>query len=114
MRKKKVTRDNYRFYTSKNKIVAVSTFAGKPVRGVAKCSPDDAFSIVAGENLAMARCNEKVAEKRLRLAHRKFVEANEALIAAKRQYEKMANYLNNSADELKQAQEDVANIIASM
>ena len=88
--------DKYRFYTSKNKVVAVSTYAGRPVRGIAKCDPDDVFSLEDGKKLAAARCNDRVAEKRLKRAQKKFAEANEALTVAKRQYEKMKKYVEDA------------------
>ena len=56
---------NYRYFIAGNKVIAVSTYAGKTVRGIAICSPEDKFDIEFGKKLAAARCNEKVAEKRL-------------------------------------------------
>ena len=39
----------YNFYTDgKTKVVAVSTYAGKVVRGVAKCDVNDTFSLENG------------------------------------------------------------------
>jgi len=42
---------------------------GKPVRGVAKCAPNDEFDINKGKELAAARCNLKVAQKRVKKAN---------------------------------------------
>lgn len=107
----RVSIDKYRFYASNNKIVAVSTYAGKTVRGIAKCDQSDIFSIEDGKALAMARCNEKVSKKRLNRAKRKFAEARDALIEAKRVYEKMSSYLTDSEVEHEQAKKDVADIL---
>lgn len=106
---------NYRFYNSKNKVIAVSTYAGKPVRGVAKCDPDDTFSLEYGETLAAARCNEKIAEKRVSRAKRKVDEAQEAYMTAKRYYERMSKYYEDSVANLDVARvyvDDVLNDIA--
>lgn len=55
----------YKFYTDgSKKVVCVSYFMGKPVRGVAICGPTDSFDIEAGKKLAQRRCDLKIAEKR--------------------------------------------------
>lgn len=110
----KITMDSYRFYNSKNKVFAVSTYAGRPVRGVAKCNPDDTFSLEDGKMLAMARCNEKIAEKRLRRANRKFAEALDAQIEAERLYDKMKRYLEDSEVEYVNAQKNVEDVLAKI
>lgn len=107
--------NKYRLYNSENKVVAVSTYAGKPVRGIAKCDPADTFSLESGEALAVARCNEKIAEKRMKRAARKFAEAHEALVVAKRYYERMSKYYDDSVANLHTATvyvDDVLNHIA--
>ena len=58
----------YKIYESGNKVIAVSSFAGKAVRGIAKCDPSDTFSPEIGRQLAEARCNVNVADKRERYA----------------------------------------------
>lgn len=101
----------YRFYNSKNKVVAVSTYAGKPVRGVAKCSPEDTFSLENGQNLAAARCSEKIAEKRWKRASCKFEEARNALLVAQAYYDRMYKYYEDSAVQLGDARENTANVL---
>ena len=98
----------YRFYTSKNKVIAVSTYAGKPVRGVAKCNPEDEFSLEDGKKLAAARCNEKISCKRLRRAMRKLAEAEDEYSAAQRRYEKMKEYLKDAQVSCLDAQNHVS------
>ena len=56
---------NYRVVESDNKIVVVSKYAGNYVRGVAKCDPGDEYDVEYGKKLATARCDQKVAEKRV-------------------------------------------------
>ena len=41
--------EKYRYYTAGNKIIAVSTYAGKTVRGIAKCAEGDTFDIEKGK-----------------------------------------------------------------
>ena len=106
--------DRYRFYNSKNKVVAVSTFAGRPVRGIAKCSPEDNFSFENGKELAMARCNEKISEKRLCRAKKKFAEAIDAKIEANRFYDKMKSYLEDSEAEYVKAQKNVEDVLTKI
>ena len=106
-----ISKDKYRFYTSKNKVIAVSTYASRPVRGVAKCDPEDVFSIECGKELAMARCNEKIAEKRVKRAQRKFKEAHDAYVVAKRFYENMTKYLDDSLIAHAEAKKNVADIL---
>ena len=41
---------NYKYYTdNKSIVVALSSYAGKPVKGVAKCNPDDQFDLDDGK-----------------------------------------------------------------
>lgn len=37
--------EKYRYYTNGRRVIAVSTYAGKTVRGVATCDPGDEFSM---------------------------------------------------------------------
>ena len=41
--------DRYNYYTTQNKVIAVSTYAGRTVKGIAKCDPRDTFSIDSGK-----------------------------------------------------------------
>ena len=100
-----------KFYHSDNKVIAVSTYAGKTVRGVAKCNPEDTFSLEHGQALAAARCNEKIAMKRLDRAMRKVNEAKDALDAAQNYYERMCKYFEDSAANLHTAQVYVSDVI---
>lgn len=103
---------NYRFYlTSDNAVVAVSTYAGKVVRGVAKCSPTDTFSLEDGKALAAARCNLKIAKKRRARASRKLDEALDASIAAQRQYSNMRHYFEDSHAAVLEAQDELNAIL---
>lgn len=84
-----------------NKIVCVSHYAGKAVRGVSKCDETcDEFDIALGMDLAKLRCDKKIAEKRLARATAKFKEAQEALVAASNNMNRMNSYYEDSLKEL--------------
>lgn len=59
--------ERYKFIINdyKKEVYAISTYCKKTVKGVAKCSPEDDFDIEKGKALAAARCNMKIAKKRV-------------------------------------------------
>ena len=91
-------------------VVATSTYAGKTVRGVARCHPNDEFDIDKGIQLAVYRCNLKVADKRQARASRKVKEAKKALHEAQMFYNKMLNYRTQSVLEYLSAKDDLEEI----
>ena len=101
----------YKFYSDgANKIVAVSSYAGKTVRGVAKCDPRDSFDKNKGEELAQARCNFKVATKRFNRAISEVEKAKQAVITAQKKKKKMESYLTDAHNQLAQADRDLKKI----
>lgn len=95
---------NYDYYFgNNNKVYAISTFAGKTVRGVATCSASDKYNQEYGMKLAAARCNMKVAGKRLRRAESKFVEAKRNFEEAARRFERETRYLEDAKSEMDSA-----------
>lgn len=88
--------DKYRFYEGSGKVIAVSTFAGKKVRGVAKCDPRDDFDQEKGKTLAAARCAQKIAYKRQARAKRQYMAAQAKLKAALAETERMRKYVDDS------------------
>ena len=91
----------YKFYqynrvredgTSNVRIVAVSSFAGRPVKGYADLHPLDEFDLNYGKELAAARCAEKIAAKRCKRAYSKVDEARAQALAALDYLEKMMKY----------------------
>lgn len=90
--------DKYKYYVdSKNAIHAVSSYAGRAVRGVAKCDPKDDFNLEKGKELAAARCQAKVSTLRLKRATKKLAEAERMLEMAQKYYDAMIVYFNDSA-----------------
>lgn len=100
----------YKFYVPTNKdgspkgeVIAVSTYAGRYVRGVAKLNPLDEFDIEAGKKLAAARCNAKIAQKRAKRAQKKILEATQQRQEAERFYQKMLCYYSDATSEWAEA-----------
>ena len=80
--------EKYTYVYVDNKVIAMSTYAGRIVKGVAKCNPSDEYDVQKGRELAAARCNAKIARKRM-------LRATEKLNKAYIDYEKMANYFRD-------------------
>lgn len=95
--------EKYRFYEVGKKVIAVTTYAGKTVRGVAVCHDGDTFDLEFGKKLAAARCNIKVARKRVACARKKIDEDMNKLNKIELHYDKMLNYFDDAVDEFDKA-----------
>ena len=104
----------YRFYDNGNKVIAVSSYAGRQVRGVAKCDPRDSFDKEKGMQLAEARCNLKVAEKRAVRSEVQYKKAIVALGQAERRLNDMKNYFDDSHEKLEVAKTTLNNLLSTM
>ena len=105
----------YSFYTDgKTKVIAVSTCAGKAVRGVAKCDINDTFSLEKGKKLAAARCNEKIAKKRFTRAQNANMEILVEYARLMKKFQKVVNYKDDSQVAVTEAEKLVASILATM
>lgn len=96
---------NYKYIVTGNKVIALSTYAGKTVRGVAKCAPGDEFDIEKGKDLATARCAYKIAQKRWKRSCQKLGEAVDILFDAENFYKEMCEYNNRAHTELVETEE---------
>lgn len=99
-----VKNPSYRIYETPNKVIAVSSFAGQTVRGVAKCNPVDEFDSEKGAALAAARCGVKIAEKRVKRAYSKIDEAKDIVDAAIAHLSEMMKYQADAEASLNSAQ----------
>ena len=106
--------NKYRYYYAGNKIIAVSTYAGKQVRGVAICHPDDNFNEETGKRLAAARCNERIAEKRYNRARMRVAEAEKQVENAQKHLTEMRAYMNDSYVAMNEAAQDYDKLIANL
>lgn len=110
--------EKYHYYTYRNAdgamvVKAVSTYAGKRVVGKAICHPNDKFDLEKGKELAAARCNEKVAEKRHRRAQQKFIEASDAYYKAMHKYSAMIAYRDDAIEEKIEAKKKVEELLGN-
>lgn len=111
----KYSLDKYKYFNRSNReVIAVSTYAGKTVRGVAKLTPGDAFDEAKGRELAAARCNEKIARKRLARATKKMAEAKASYEKEKAWYDRMVGYYNDSMQAANAARENVRELETTM
>lgn len=94
----------YNIYFNKNQCIAVTRYAGKNVRAVAKCDPADQFDGVYGERLATARCDVKVAEKRQRRAVELANAAINELVAQQKKLDKLMEFVHQATAELAEAE----------
>lgn len=104
----------YIFHTRKdgvNEIAAVSSYGGRYVKAVAKCSPGDNYDEETGKKLAAARCNLKVASKRVKSANAAYEQAMRDYDKAMARLNDMQQYVIDANRELKEAEEFLNNII---
>ncbi len=94
--------EKYRFFTQETprgiKTIAVTTYAGKTVRGTALCAPNDTYDEETGKKIAAARCNLKVAEKRLTRAEHKYYAAKVMEADARCYVDKMDRYWDDAEE----------------
>ena len=103
----------YQFYhNDHNVVVAVSSFAGNKVRGIAKCNPNDEFDLTRGKEIAAARCDEKIATKRLKRAYSKVDAAKAALDRAIHEYESAMEYQASAEANYNRAQFTLENVMS--
>ena len=100
----------YKIDEEKRTIVALSTFAGKTVVGVARCAPTDEFNIETGKKIAAARCSVKIAEKRMKRAEECYTYAVDAVKYWTEELEKMKHYDADSVEAYKKAVAALAEI----
>lgn len=93
----------YRFYEAGNKVICVSTFAKKDVRGIAKCSPNDDFDLEQGRRLAQLRCDKKIAKKRLAKAKDRLAMEKMLFNIAKKYYVDAQIYFDKATHEYVEA-----------
>ena len=96
---------NYKYITAGNKVIALSSYAGKTVRGVAKCAPGDVFNEEKGKDLATARCAYKIALKRQKRANRKYAEAVAEFARAEKFLAQMEAYVDRAESEVDAARD---------
>lgn len=92
-------------------VIAISSYAGKSVKGTAKCDPDDTFDFEKGKRLAAARCAFKIAMKRADRARHKVEEACERYDMAQEYLDNMNQYLEDSYNSLDKVIDELNNVL---
>ena len=98
-------------YLPNGDTIAISHFAGKTVKGIAHCDMSDTYNQETGEQIAAAKCNEKIAKLRTKRAIKCLDEAWEQFAIAKRNVENMQEYLDRSIAEWDDAQNELMELI---
>ena len=96
------------------KVIVLSTYAGKNVRGIAKCSPNDEFDVDIGRTLAQLRCDEKIAAKRVDRAKAKVAIAREEFARAAKFLSDMEEYYCVSLDDYNTAVDKLHDYVKSL
>lgn len=105
----------YRYYTNgKNVVVAVASYAGRTVRGVAKCSDQDEFNLETGKKLAAARCAMKIARERVKYTKIQRDMWQDILAYNAAQYEKWDDRHEDALEIEKQAREAYEEMIEEL
>ena len=108
--------DKYKYYSfhvdeKGKKVIAVTHYAGRTVRGIAKCAPEDTFNVEIGCKIAVARAEKKVARAKARNAVDKYLEAAKAADAAEKRFDEMKQYYIDAIDQLDEAEEYLDNLL---
>lgn len=105
----------YKYFSNgTGEIIAISHYAGKTVRGIAKCSPQDNFDLDKGKALACARCTLKIAKKRKKRAAERIQEAKNTFQKAERELKRMHQYYADSCREYDKAEIELRNIVENL
>ena len=94
--------------------VAISTYAGRTVKGYAKLNPHDEFNWEKGRDLAIARCNAKIASKRAKRAESKVEEAKMFVDEALAYLADMTQYQVDACAEVAEASNYLKTLLEKM
>jgi len=105
----------YRYYTNgENVVVAVASYKGRTIRGVAKCSEQDEFDLETGKKLAAARCAMKIARERVKFTEEMREMWQEILARNAVEYEKWDDRSADALEIEKQAREAYEEMIEGL
>ena len=91
-------------------VIAISTYAGRTVKGVATCAPEDEYNLEAGKKLAAAKCEVKVATKRMKFAAWRRDILKNAIDRMTERYFKYCRVVDETTEALAEAEEALKNI----
>ena len=100
----------YRVYRNENQIIVVTHYRGKPVRGIAKCSPKDKFNLDRGIQIAKCRCNLKLLRKKQKNDIEQYVELRRAYLDITDKLESIPQKLLTRVNEM----EHIENLLSEL
>lgn len=111
--------EKYKFIRHKaedgrERIIALSTYCGRPVKGTAICASDDTFDEDAGKKLAAARCEVKVAHKRAKFAQERLDFLVSTAERLRVMISKAATVAGETAAAERKAEEELEEIVKSL
>ena len=111
--------DKYKFVSYKDRkgtsvIAAISSYAGKHVKGYAKANPNDEYNEKKGKKLAAARCNERIAAKKMKHAEKQLLLANKKYVEAEKYLKKMEKFHNDTMVNMLEAKNYVSEALTEM
>lgn len=100
-RKNYLDNNYYKFKIDEtNKIVeATSTYAGKPVTGIAQCSEEDNYNPLIGMEIAKRKCNIKILNKRIKNLEKQEDKLQNQIIELEEKINKILEYRMNAKRE---------------
>ena len=104
----------YKFIHNDRETICISSYAKKTVKGIAKASTEDVYDKEKGELLAKARCDYKVAQKRVKNAAARAAEAEDILDAVTDYYERMCNYYDDAIAERTVAKNSLESLLETL
>ena len=103
------------YYNAENgTIVCTTTYKGRVIRGIAKCSPEDNFDVAVGKKLAYLRCKAKFMRKKLIRANKVLNEASNELTFAKFNFRKACEFVDDSDAQLRSAKSELSKFESSL
>ena len=87
----------------KGKVIVVSYYEGRCVRGIAKCSPADEYNAAIGVTLAQTRCDAKIAVLKKKKRIKELENADAVFHKAREEYLKKKQHVDNAIKECEEA-----------
>ena len=105
----------YRIFTdNKTMVIAASTYAGKVVKGIARCKEGDTFDFEKGKALAIAKCNLKVQKRRWKRAQRHYQNIKTFKLRVEELFNDACAYYTNAYYLFTEAAQDLEKILKEM
>lgn len=102
--KKKTFTPKYNYIVTANKVICISHYAKRLVKGIAKCAPGDTFDEEKGKKLAKLRCDIKVAQMR-------YKNASADLFLIHRMLETITASYNDANEKFSSADKELSDLI---